>query len=60
MIAWILDHFILKSTAFNHLMLKKMVTLEAKTSIHQANVHRREHELSFPLTILEILVNIVT
>lgn len=57
MIAWVLDHLILKGTAFNHLMTKKMVTLEAKTTVNQANVHRGEHELSFPLTIVEFLIN---
>lgn len=57
MIVWILDHLILKGTAFNHLMTKKMVTPEAKTTVNQANLHRGEHELSFPLTILELLMN---
>lgn len=35
-----------------------MVTLEVKTLINWANVHRREHEFSSPLTIVEFLINI--
>lgn len=34
-----------------------MGTLEAKTLINLANIHRKKHELSFSLTILEFLVN---
>lgn len=55
MSALILDDLLLKQTAFNYLIMKKMSTLEAKTW-----VHRREHELSFPLTALEFLVNTET
>lgn len=52
-----LDHLILKQTAFNYLIMKRMVTLEAKTSISWPNVQRKEHELHFSLTVLEFLVN---
>lgn len=60
MTALILNHSVLTGTAFKTLMTKKMVTLEVKTPINQANVPRREHELSFPLTPVESLVNTET